>query len=259
MATQLETKPGRPRRKTSPLPSQPAPFNWVKPSNVEVEEDPLQLSVDFHHETTVVHDYAKGRVSRTWVVSASDIAHALARELDLSTGLLGRETLWWNKRADGVTVAVWQAARVWTLGLNEGPGKPLKRYEMPMPGLVFLRLANGQIYVFAAKERPVRDNAQLYHCPTLNVYETGAVCVGSHRFPADPWKLPTAFFESYFSQNHLGTGKSAKHPKDITRLWEELNGAKRFPVDDLVPHMLVADAMTIGMDVRNRPGGVDDD
>ena len=252
MAIQTETKPARARRRRNSLPSRPAPFHWVKPPDVEVDEDPLQLSVDFHHETTVVHDYAKGRVVKTWVASPAEMAHALARELDLTTGLLGRETLWWNKRAEGITVAVWQAPKVWTIGLNEGPGKPLKRFQVPMPGLVFIRLGSGQLYVFAATERPGKEKAQLFHCPTLNVYASGAICVGSHRFPTDPWKVPGAFFESYFSQNHLGAGKSAKHPKDVTKLWQELAGAKRFPLDDLLPHVLVADAMAIGVNDRNR-------
>jgi hypothetical protein len=52
-----------------------------------VEEDPLRLRLDFHSESIVLHDYAGAAVT-TKRVSALDVAHALARELDLTTGLL---------------------------------------------------------------------------------------------------------------------------------------------------------------------------
>ena len=82
--------------------------------------------------------------------------------------------------------------------------------------------------------------------PTL-LFDTGRVCVGTHPFPADPARVPTAFFESYFSA-HPGTarGKSRRHPEDVGRLWDELDGAREFPLDDLLPHSTVAEAMRLG-------------
>ena len=62
------------------------------PSDLELEEDPLRIRLDFHDESVVMHDFAES-IARTRLVSALDVAHALASELDLDTGLLPREAL----------------------------------------------------------------------------------------------------------------------------------------------------------------------
>jgi hypothetical protein len=59
--------------------------------------------------------------------------------------------------------------------------------------------------------------------------------------------VPEAFFESHFSAvESTGRGRSRSHPDDVGQLWNELRGSASFPLDDLVPHGTVADAMGIG-------------
>ncbi len=205
------------------------------------------MRLDFHGESVVLHDYASG-VVRTKLVSALDVAHALARELDLATGLLPPDALWWAKTASGVRVAVWREPRVWAVRLREGYDTPPRRLRLPMPGLVFLCGPPGQPpYVFAATARPRRPEDELYHCPTYNVFPSGRVCPGSHAFPSDPARVPEEFFRSYFSRTGDTTrGKSRRHPDDIGALWAELDGQGTYPLDDLVPVMRVADAFAIG-------------
>jgi hypothetical protein len=212
-----------------------------------VEEDPLRLRLDFHQDSVILHDYARS-VARTRLVSALDIAHALARELDLSTGLLPPDALWWAKTASGIRVALWRESRVWTVRLRERYDAAPKRLRLPMPGLVFLCMPARQApYVFAARARPRRADDQLYRCPAYNVFDFGRVCTGSHLFPADPEKVPEAFFESYFSATaDTARGKSARHPEDVGLLWAELKGKPVFPLEDLVPQLSVADAMRVG-------------
>src|SRR5690242_7702716 len=93
-----------------------SPYRWALPPEAEVEEDRLRLRLDFHSESVLVHDYA-GRVVRTKLVSALDVANALARELDLASGVLPPDTLWWARTASGVRIAVWREPRVWTVRL----------------------------------------------------------------------------------------------------------------------------------------------
>ncbi len=194
-----------------------------------------------------MHDFAEA-VTRTRLVSALDVAHALARELDLDTGLLPREALWWSKTAAGIRVAVWREPKVWTVRLRERYDAKPRRLRLPMPGLVFVCLPGRQPpYVFAAKMRPAELADVLYRCPTFNVFDTARVCTGSHEFPADASRVPEAFFESYFSAvESTGRGRSRRHPDDVGALWSELRGQQSFPLDDLIPHSTVADAMRIG-------------
>lgn len=75
------------RRKLSPF-----PYRWALPPEADVREDLLRLRLDFHSESVVLLDYAGG-VVRTKLVSDLDVAHALARELDLASGVLPWDTL----------------------------------------------------------------------------------------------------------------------------------------------------------------------
>lgn len=212
-----------------------------------MESDPLQLRLDFHQESVVLHDYAEGSTT-VRLVSALDVAHALASELDLTTGLLPRDALWWARTSTGTRVAVWREPAVWTVRLRERPAAPPRRLRLPMPGLVFVCLPGRQApYVFAAPHRPRKPDDQLACCPCFNVFPSGRVCTGSHAFPADPERVPEAFFDSFFSvTGDTARGKSRKYPDDIGRLWAELDGQLIFPVEDLVPQLPAADALRIG-------------
>ena len=249
----LASPAGTPRRGRDRQPPHPppatSPYRRPLPRNLEVEPDPLRLRLDFHRESIVRYSYSeRGRLTKVQLLSAFDVTAALAGLRDLSTPVLPPETLWWTMTAGGTRLALWRAPQVWTVRLRETyDGRP-RRLRLPMPGLVFLCLPGRQApYVFAARERPVGDNDQLYHCPCFNVFESGRVCVGSHLFPADPGKVPEAFFSSYFSVTRDTAGnKSRRYPEDIGALWHELDGRAHYPTDDLVPHLTVADAKRIG-------------
>lgn len=222
----------------------PSPYQWALPPEADVEPDPLQVRLDFHAESVVLHDYTE-RAVRVRLVSALEVAHALARELDLTTGLLPPNTLWWSKTARGVHVAVWCEPRVWTVRLREQYGTPPRRLRLPMPGLVFVCGQGHTPFVFAAKRYPRSEDDPLYSAPVYNVFPTGRICPGTETFPADPARVPEAFFHSAFS-GHLGQGKSQRYPDDIGQLWEGLRGQRHFPLDDLVSHLRVGDAMRLG-------------
>jgi hypothetical protein len=229
----------------------PSIYRTVLPADLDATPDPLRLRLDFHEESVVLHDYGDDRaatVATVRLVSALDVAHALARELDLSTGLLPPETLWWSKTATGVRIAVFREPAVWSVSLRESFDSRPQRLSLPMPGLVFVCLPGRQPpYVFAACGRPQSLDEPLFHCPALNVFDSGRICTGSHAFPTDPAAVPEAFFESHFSvAATTATGKSRKCPDDVGRLWAEIAGTDSYPLDDLVPQCTVADALRIG-------------
>src|SRR5215210_2765868 len=155
-------------RRTPPPAS---PYRRAVPADLEVEADPLRLRLDFHDESVLLHDYGAGGAVATRLVSALDVAHALASELDLTTGLLPPEALWLVKRSTGAWVAIWQGPGLRTVRLKTGLEAPPRRYRLPLPGLVFLCPPGGQApSVFAATARPRRLEDQLYHAPCHNLF-----------------------------------------------------------------------------------------
>ena len=227
-----------------PTPS--SPYRRPLPRDIDVEPDPLLLRLDFHRESVVLHEYQDGAAS-TRLVSALDVAHALANELDLDTGLLPPDALWYVKTATGPRVAVWRPPRVWTVRLREQYGRHARRFRLPMPALVFVCPPAAQApYVFAAAARPRSLDEQLYHCPLFNIFRNGRVCPGTHVFPRDPARIPEDVFRSYFSPAGDSRGRSRGHPEDLLALWTELDGQPTFPLDELVPALRVAEAFRIG-------------
>jgi hypothetical protein len=218
----------------------------VLPRDVEIEPDPLLLRLDFHRESVILHEYADG-VASSRLVSPLDVAHALASELDLDTGPLPTEALWYIKTASGPRVAVWCPPRLWPVRLQEAYGQRPRRFRLPMPGLVFLCLPAGQApYVFAAKSRPRSAQDELFHGPTFNVFRNGRVCPGTHVFPRDPGRVPEEFFKSQFSPTGDSRGRSHQHPDDLLALWTTLHRQQTYPLDDLVPALRLGDALRIG-------------
>jgi PRTRC genetic system protein B len=247
MATTTQTQRATARPASSP-------YQRALPPELDVEDDPLRLRLDFHDESVILHDYSDRSGVTTRLVAALDVAHALASELDLTTGLLPPDTLWVVKRASGAWVALWEPPRVRTVRLRTSLEAPARRYRLPCPGLVFLCPPAGQApYVFAARDRPRREADALYHAPFYNVFASGRVCVGTHPFPHDPARVPHAFFASYFSAAiDTARDKSRRHPDDIGLLWAEVDKARAFPLDDLVPQLTVGDALRLGT-AESRP------
>src|SRR5438094_1643792 len=126
MPAKLPNRELSPSSPTSRRTANLSPYRWALPPEAAVREDTLRLRLDFHGESVVLYEYA-GDLVRTRLVSALDVAHALARELDLSSGLLPPDALWWAKTAAGECVAVWRAPRVWTLRLRERHDAPPRR------------------------------------------------------------------------------------------------------------------------------------
>jgi len=77
----------------------------------------------------------------------------------------------------------------------------------------------------------------------FNLFRDGRTCPGTHRFPSDVSEIPESFFQSFFTVEADHRGRSKKYPDDLLRLWEELDGKKRYPLGDLVPLGKVGDVM----------------
>ncbi len=179
----------------------------------------------------------------SFIVDPLDLAERLAN-LDLDSGLLPADCLFWQRRGGQHRLGLWLPPRVWHLraehpsGHSHGSPTDRPNRTIPLPGLVFV--GQGQsfnLWALATPERPTLDTP-LYRAPTPNVSARG-VCRGNVEFPditpATAGRAFEAFIESGFS-NHLDDGKSKRYPKGILKMWQVLHRAKAetYPVGDLV-------------------------
>lgn len=225
--------------------SQPTSEGYFQiPKSFDVGVDPLRVRLDFHNQAVVMHTF-DGVKSTVKVVSALDVAHALAQELSFSSGILPKQALWWSNTKSGPVVALWEEARVWKVALQERAlGEP-RRFKLPMPGLIFLCQAGQPPWVYAAKRRPHRLSDLVYKAPLCNIFGDGRSCPGSHKYPMNVGQIPDSFFRAFFSATAELSGRSEKFPDNVVKLWEWLDGKPTYPLKDLIKHGTVQDLMQV--------------
>lgn len=238
-STQTTSKEKK-KRKTETAP----PFQWAVPENLKVPPDPLRVRLDFHNHAVVMHVF-EGDVAGVQVVSAMDVAQALLRELPSNTGLLPKNTLWWANSREGPVYALWEEPKVWKLALQVGALEKPHRFVCPMPGLIFLCTPGQTPWVFAMKRRPTKETDIVYRAPLCNIFDSGKVCPGSHKFPMEVSKIPDSFFRSFFSPTADLSNRSVMFPQNVVNLWEFLNGKTKYPMSDLVKMGTVKDLMAM--------------
>jgi len=221
-----------------------AGFHWALPRGLDVEPDVLQLRLDFYLDTILLTDM-RGGVSTVKPVSARDIVQALTRDVAVQTGVLPPDALWWRNGPTGATVAFWQPPQVRILALLEHAGQEPLRCEVPLPGMVFACQPARAPWVWAAKHRPTGPEALLYHAPLFNVFRDGRTCPGTQRYSPAVEQIPFEFWVSFFTGEADHTERSRAYPKSLKALWQSLEGAKRYPPDDLVQWGAVKSAMEV--------------
>lgn len=192
----------------------------------------LQGRLDFFSDFIVLSKFWQGQLSEQYVVDPMEVATALAG-LDLSSGLLPDNCLFWSKKGGHDRLGVYVPPRVWLVSIR---GEE-QAWRVPLPGLVF----TGHGYDFslwAVAERPTDRQAPLYLAPCPNVHPEG-VCRGNAPFPrASPatlWQAVDVFFHSKFNRD-LSNAKSLAYPDCVLEQWRALSqaGAESYPLADLV-------------------------
>ena len=225
---------------------------WSLPGATDVPTDSLEVQLEVYGETILLRGF-DGDTSWVRTVSADEIANVFTQHLGFSSGLLPRNALWWNQGETGQVVALWRPPQVWPVALQREAFKPPVRLRLPMPGLVFVCSPGRAPWVYAALDRPIQPDEQLYRMPAFNVFGDGRVCPGSHRFPEEVDRIPESFFRSFFSLTGDSQNRSKKHPNNLLTLWEEINGKDEYPVEDLVPQCTVAHAVAVSEGRRGYP------
>lgn len=205
----------------------------------------LQGRLDLFSDFIVLSKYRAGQATEQYVVDPTELAAAIT-DLDLNSGLLPRDCLFWGKRHGADRLGVYLPPQVWPVVVRgepstlppSGSGIAGPVWRIPLPGLIFI----GHQYdyaLWAVTERPADTGAPLYLAPCPNVSQQG-VCRGNAPFPkASPatiWQAVEVFFGSKFNQD-LSNGKSRAYPDNVLNQWRALHlaGADSYPLDDLAP------------------------
>lgn len=228
--------------KTDPIEN----FKWATPDSLNIPADKLRFRLDFHHQAVVAYSF-DGDSVQTKVVSALDVAHHLSSELSFSTGLLPPDTLWWRNTSNGPVYAIYVQKRVWRVALQLSVSQPPRRYELPMPGLIFLCTPGRPPWVYAVKKKPTKDSDDVYNAPLTNLHQNGRSCGGNHHYPTRAGDIPNSFFISFFTATDDLSNRSIKYPKNIVSLWNELDGKKTYPMNDLVRIATIKDLQIMEM------------
>ena len=212
----------------------PKAYQWALPPSLEVPPDELEVRLDLYHSSVILYLVENGIIT-TRMVSAREVALAILRNVPLHSGLLPEGALWWRQGREGEEVALWRRPKVWQVALQVKAFEPPRRFKLPMPGLIFVCSASRPPKVYAAKRRPEGPGASIYHAPLFNIFGDGTTCPGTHRFPDKVGDIPESFFTSFFSIEASYHNRSKRHPDSLVKLWEELDGKKKYPLSDLVP------------------------
>lgn len=176
--------------------------------------------------------------TREYPVDPTALSKALAAESRFSTGLLPPYTLSVAQSgALGRVIGYRPAGKVglWLEGATDA-------VRIPLPPLVLMRNTRDQrvagYNIFAVKGFPKSPKTRLYNAPFPN--NSGSVCWGTVARPSakalgsasleEDWTL---FLGSRFG-NHSPGGKSQRQPQDIRKLYLEIEGTEKYPLDDLV-------------------------
>lgn len=221
-------------------------IGWAVPDGLDgASPDILGLRLDFYSESVIMQKF-DGGLTEVKTVSIGDVAEALTNQLDFSTGLLPPQTLWMTNTHAGRRYGFWVEPQVRALGLQLKAFEPPVFVNIPLPGLIFICLPARAPWVFATgAKRPTKPSDRVFHAPFYNVFDSGEVCPGNHKFPQAVANIPGSFFESFFSADADPAGRSKRHPHDVGGMWTEMEGKKRYPVRDLMPFGTVGDLMRL--------------
>ena len=190
-----------------------------------------RLRLDFYNTAVIMSQWEEDGRLATYPVSIHDVVSACTH-VNLNSGLLPPDTLFWKQRANQVSLGIYVPARRWRVQTAE------RSCRLPMPPFIFV--GDGSAYkIFAVKKRPTNEHDTLYHAPCPNVHSSGSICQGNAPFPTcSPRNIQTAlmlFMEGSHFNADFSNGKCKSYPDDVCQLWAELDGRKRFPLSELVP------------------------
>ena len=216
----------------------------VYPTPKPLPRDHLQTRIDVFDTSIQLTNY-QNDTAATRPIDPDTLINALTARRRQVSPILPDNTIWWSHSSYGTAIAVWEPPRIRRVAMQTAPLTPPERLNLPMPGMLFICVPGQPPYVFAAPERPNADDQRLFHAPTFNTFSNGSTCPGSNEYPMDHAAIPESFWRSFFSFAGHSNGRSRKHHNALWQHWQEIHDQPEYPVEDLVPAIIVRDAMQL--------------
>ncbi len=176
--------------------------------------------------------WKEGEVVHSKFISPASVRAAFSAE-PIDTGWIPSNIRRWGTGPAGDWAVLSIRPMRHALILENGTRDPTVALEVPLPALVFVRIA-AACYVWALKHEFAPD-VLLHHAPLPNVDGSGKICFGANQLEgrtiAESWQL---FLDSPFT-SHQANGKSRRQPNDVRLLLASLGDRKRYPLRDLLP------------------------
>lgn len=197
-----------------------------------------------------VHDVRVSDQGKPTILAGKPLTHATSRRIlaSLSRNAAGGSFLPECVLMTGGNDIIWhEPPQMRHLGFKQSTQFPARSPgtlagTVPTPGVIFhVSESEWRVFAYTAKGRPVPETP-LFHAPTLNTYEDGAICVGTVKTPGSTaaeciraWS--DAFWRSNFT--HANYDEVVKYGGDAAQLWRDAMEGKfggRFPNRVLRPH-----------------------
>lgn len=205
-----------------------------------MSEEP-SLSLNFYSFGVTLRRREGNQISE-FPIDPAQAAVALAAKVTFNTGLLTGDTIYIHMEGISKTVVEYRKPQMTGLFLDDAD----VALRVSLPGLLMIRKTNGDkaasYAVYAVKKRPTALDAELFHAPLPNVFNSAAVCWGTVQRVSDEALSGASLAEDWAMLlgssfgNHAVSGKSKSHRDDIRQKFIELEakGAKRYSTSDLI-------------------------
>ena len=147
------------------------------------------MQLEFYQESLILKGFDK-EVSWIRQVSADEIAATLTHHMGARTGLLPQGTLWWRQSSQGTITAIWREPQVWAASLQVKAFEAPERFQLPMPGLIFICPSGHAPWVFAAQGTARGPGGEAVPRPHLQRIPERASMPGQPHLPGETGENP---------------------------------------------------------------------
>lgn len=201
----------------------------------------LTINIDPLEGIFIEEKQANGSSTRKYV-NFEDIEEIFKRNINLDTGILPRNTIYYARENGNHIVVLQRDPEKTEISYHKRGSSEVKKYTVPTPYSIFGFVVKERRIVesfLVASQMPILEmTTQIYQFPFGNVFGDFRICWGrqtlpSIRSPRFLAGLPSLFYAAPFNGDLSDGIFQGYH--NLEHLFEEINGREMFPYNTLLP------------------------